>query len=426
MIADIESSFALPPLESFALLMGVLLIVPALCDRMRVPEVVGFIVTGIVLGADLIGVIPRHGIMLDFGSDLGKLLLMFFVGLEIDLGRLRDNRAQAVAFGVLACLAPLAAGAAVALLFGYGLLTAIVVGVLLAPHTLLAAPLFKRAGLMGRAPIVAVTGGTIVTDLLALFVFSMCLTVAESGGGAGPLLVQAGLTLGYIVLVIFGSHLLGRFFFHYFPKREAAEAVFVLGVVALAAHLADLAGIEGIVGAFLVGLSVNALLHGTRIEARLDFLGNFIFIPLFFLSIGLIVDVPGLLTVLTENGLLLAALLAAMIAGKYAAARAARGLFGYRADETRAAWTMTLPHVAATLAVALTAYETVDGNGARLLPESLFGVALALVFVSALAGPLLSGREAARMAKKRGAADGKRSQARNGGTNEAARESPRS
>ena len=109
------------------------------------------------------------------------MFLMFLIGLEINL---QDFRKQAVAssvFGLATFAVPMAAGVAVGLAFGYGTNAAILIGSLLASHTLLGLPVLEKFGLLNSRFALATIGATIFTDIAALLVLAVCLSVHISG-----------------------------------------------------------------------------------------------------------------------------------------------------------------------------------------------------------------------------------------------------
>jgi Kef-type K+ transport system membrane component KefB len=136
----------LPPLAKFAVGMAIIVGVPALSKRLRLPAVVGLLLSGVVLGPHVLDVFGDKRPIADFFADLGKLLLMFFAGLEIDLALFRRAQRKAVTFGLITTSLPLLLGTAVGLLFGYHVVTAVVLGSLLASHTLLGLPIITRIG----------------------------------------------------------------------------------------------------------------------------------------------------------------------------------------------------------------------------------------------------------------------------------------
>jgi len=120
--------------------------IPRLSRYVRLPGVVGLLLSGVVVGPHVLDVFGEQRPIADFFADLGKLLLMFIAGLEIDLTRFRQAQARSMTFGFITTGIPLLLGTAVGLLFGYGLIAAIVVGSLLASHTLLGSPIVARLG----------------------------------------------------------------------------------------------------------------------------------------------------------------------------------------------------------------------------------------------------------------------------------------
>jgi len=137
---------ALPPLAKFAVIMAIIVGIPPLFRRIRLPDVGGFLLSGVLIGPYVIGLDGQHRPTVEFAAELGKLLLMFFCGLEINLTLFRQVQRRAITFGLITTLTPLLLGTAVGFWFGYEPIGAIVLGSLLASHTLLAAPIVSRLG----------------------------------------------------------------------------------------------------------------------------------------------------------------------------------------------------------------------------------------------------------------------------------------
>jgi Kef-type K+ transport system membrane component KefB len=108
-----------PSLARFAIGMAVIVGIPPLSRGARLPAVVGLLLSGVVLGPHVLGLFGEHAPVADFFAELGKLLLMFFAGLEIDITQFRRERNNSFIFGLVTTLIPLLLGTAVGLLFGY-------------------------------------------------------------------------------------------------------------------------------------------------------------------------------------------------------------------------------------------------------------------------------------------------------------------
>lgn len=179
-----DHALLLPTLAKFALGMSIIVGVPPLFRRMRLPAVVGLLLSGVLLGPYCLGVMSKSTPIASFFAELGKLLLMFFAGLEIDLALFRQKRNRTLFFGLLTTLIPLILGTLVGVLFGYWVIPAIVLGSLLASHTLLGLPIVSRLGLVRLEPITVTVGATVLSDTLSLIVFAVCVPVYKAGFSA--------------------------------------------------------------------------------------------------------------------------------------------------------------------------------------------------------------------------------------------------
>ena len=127
----------MPLLAKFAIVMFLLLLLPRIAERAKLPGVVGFMLAGFILGPHGFDVLNQNGPIIGFFSDIGKLLLMFFVGFEIDLGQFNRARNKSILFGILTFGIPLLTGYALAHFLGYGVNSSVLIGSLIASHTLL-------------------------------------------------------------------------------------------------------------------------------------------------------------------------------------------------------------------------------------------------------------------------------------------------
>jgi Kef-type K+ transport system membrane component KefB len=111
--------FTLPALAKFALGMVMLVTIPRLCRRVHVPAAVGLLLGGVIIGPYVLGFFGTDRPIADFMAELGKLLLMFFAGLEIDLALFRRARNRSITFGVTTTVVPSVLGTVVGFTFGY-------------------------------------------------------------------------------------------------------------------------------------------------------------------------------------------------------------------------------------------------------------------------------------------------------------------
>ena len=352
---------------------------------------------GVIIGPYVLGFFGTDRPIADFMAELGKLLLMFFAGLEIDLGLFRRARNRSIAFGITTTVLPLVLGTAVGLAFGYAAIPAIVIGSLLASHTLLGLPILDRLGLKRLESVTVTVGATVMSDTLSLVVFAICVSISTTGFSASALALLLAEIAGYIILVLFGLSRIAAYVLGRVEDEEDAYFVLMLCIMAIAGVLADAIQLPGIVGAFLAGLAVNASARDKPASGKLDFLSKSLFIPIFFIVTGFLINPVEFVQGIIDNFPLVAGIFAALLVGKWGAAWVVGRAFGYSRDEQLTVWSLTLPQVAATLAATLVAHDTLGATGQRLLDDRMLNVVLVLVLVTAILGPVLTEHFAPRL-----------------------------
>jgi Kef-type K+ transport system membrane component KefB len=154
------------------------------------------------------------------------------------------------------------------------------------------------------------------------------------------------------------------------------------------------------VGAFLAGLAVNRILENkANSKERVDFLGKTLFIPAFFAVTGFLIDPRAFAQSIADNFLLVCAIVAAPILGKGIAAFGLGRAFGYSTAGNMVLWAMTVPQLAATLAMAVVAYTTRNSAGEPLMDGSVFNAVFVLIVATSIFGTVLTERFAPRMLK---------------------------
>jgi Kef-type K+ transport system membrane component KefB/nucleotide-binding universal stress UspA family protein len=385
------------PVLIVAVAMAMFLVAPLVMERLRLPGLIGVIVSGAVVGPNGLNLLARDQTIVLLGT-VGLLYLIFMAGIAIDLHGFRRYRNRSLAFGAVSFLVPQAFGTAVGLMLGYSLAGSLLLGSMFGSHTLVAYPIAIRYGIAKNPAVTTAVSGTIITDTTALLVLAV---VAASTRGAldAPFWARLLLMLGaYAALVWYGLPRLGRWFFRNEQTSALAEYAFVLTALFGGAYLARVAGVEAIVGAFLVGLALNRLLpEQGQLTNRIQFVGEAFFIPFFLLSVGMLADVRVLAGDVRTWQVMLAMTLSVVLF-KGGAALLMRRVFGYSRAE---GWTMagmTIPQAAATLAV------TLIGVQVGLLDEAVLNGAILMIIATCVLGPWLVekyGREIALLEEQR-------------------------
>ncbi|HEU0078884.1 MAG TPA: cation:proton antiporter, partial [Longimicrobiaceae bacterium] len=209
------------PVLIVAVAMLVFLVVPLLFERLRLPGIVGLIVTGAAIGPHGLGVLARDQTIVLLGT-VGLLYLMLLIGLELDLDEFRRYRDRSLVFGGLTFLVPGAAGTALATALGYSLPSALLIGAVFASHTLLAYPIASRLGILRNPAVTATLGGTLLAEVLALLLLAV--VVESRGSGLGPAF-WAGLAVPfalYVAAVLVLLPRLARWFFRTVAHQGAS------------------------------------------------------------------------------------------------------------------------------------------------------------------------------------------------------------
>ncbi len=378
------------PVLKFLVILVIILLVPIFLNKIRIPQLLGLIVVGAFVGPHGINLIERDsGIILS--GTAGLLYIMFLAGIEIDLADFKKNSRKSVIFGLYTFVVPMVLGTLAGLyVLEYSLPTSVLMASMFASHTLIAYPLISKLGVAKNQAVNITVGGTMITDTLALLVLAVIVGSAtgEADAAYWIQLTLSILAFGAVVLLTFPP--LGRWFLKTFDD-SISQYIFMLTMVFLGATLAELAGLEAIIGAFLAGLALNRLVPATSpLMNRVEFVGNAIFIPFFLIGVGMLIDYRAFFEG-TETIKVAGVMIVVASAAKFIAALLTQKTFNYNADERRVIFGLSNAQAAATLAAVLVGYNTILGEGTggapiRLLSESVLnGTILMILFTCTLA-----------------------------------------
>jgi Kef-type K+ transport system membrane component KefB len=382
------------PVLKFLLELIIILGAPLLLNKIKVPHLIGLIIAGAAVGPNGLNLLERDSSVVVTGTT-GLLYIMFLAGLEIDMGDFRKNKWKSLTFSVFTFIVPFALG----FLGGYyllhfSLLTAILFASLFSSHTLIAYPLVSKLGVAKNRSVNIVVGGTMITDVLSLLVLAVVVGMTQ-GNATQAFWIKLAISVvifGLIVLLLFP--LIGKWFFKN-VEDKISQYIFVLVIIYLAALLAQLAGIEDIIGAFFAGLALNRLIPRTSsLMNRVEFVGNAIFIPFFLISVGMLIDFKVFFESWETIGVA-TIMLAASIGGKYLAAKITQKTIRLTRDEGRLVFGLSSASAAATLASVMVGYniivsENAAGEPVRLLNEHVLNGSILLILISCTVSSFIS------------------------------------
>ena len=343
------------PVLKFLLILIIILAAPIFLNKIKIPHLLGLIIAGAIIGPFGLNLIERDSIILS--GTAGLLYIMFLAGLEIDIADFKKNTSRSLVFGMYTFIIPMVLGILSGIfILQFSITTSVLLASMFASHTLIAYPLISKLGVVKNKAVTMAVGGTMITDTLALLVLAVIVGMAngEVNSDFWIRLSVSLLAFGLIITILFP--IIARWFFKKFDDN-VAQYIFVLAMVFLGATLAELAGIEAIIGAFLTGLALNRLIpHTSPLMNRVEFVGNAIFIPFFLIGVGMLVDYRAFFK--DWETLKVAAVMTIIATlAKFLAAWLTQKTYKLSLDERRIIFGLSNAQAAATLAAVLIGYN---------------------------------------------------------------------
>ena len=381
--------FTLPladPVLKFLLILLIILAAPLLLNKLRIPHLLGLIIAGAIIGPHGFNLVLRDSSIILSGT-AGLLYIMFLAGLEIDMADFKRNSTKSLAFGMYTFLIPMILGTVVGIwVLRFNVLTSVLLASMFASHTLIAYPIISKLGISKNKAVSITVGGTMITDTLALLVLTIIVGMA-TGQVNDMFWIRLGVSiLIFALIVLFGFPFIGRWFFKH-VHDNISQYIFVLVMVFLGSFLAQVAGMEAIIGAFLSGLALNHLIpQSSPLMNRVEFVGNAIFIPFFLLGVGMLIDYRTFFTSFETIKVGLIMIIVAT-AAKYIAAWMPQKTFHLSTDQRSVIFGLSNAQAAATLAAGMVGYNVITGTDAngepiRLLNESVLNGTILMILVT--------------------------------------------
>ncbi len=387
---NLIAAFSLPvtdPTWIFLIVLVIILFAPLLLGKLRIPHIIGMILAGMAIGEYGFNILERDSSFELFGK-VGLFYIMFLAGLEMDLEDFRKNKVKGFVFGILTFAVPMALGIWSSMsVLDFSLTTSILLSSMYASHTLVAYPIVSRYGIARQRSVNITIGGTVITVTLALVILAV-ISGMYNGTSDGwywlRLFVQVVLLC---LLIVFCFPMLGRWFLRKYDD-PVMQFVFVLAMVFLGGGLMSLTGMEGILGAFLVGIVLNPLIpRVSPLMNRLEFVGNALFIPYFLIGVGMIIDIRSLFAGGTALKVAVVMTVVAT-ASKWLAAFGTQKIFRMSRNERGMMFGLSNAQAAATLAAVLVGHEIIMDNGERLLNDDVLNGTVVMILFTCIISSL--------------------------------------
>ncbi len=377
--SQLSHEFELPlhnPVLIFSLVLLIILLAPILLKRLNIPGIIGLIISGVIIGPYGFNILEQNSAV-DLFSTIGLLYIMFIAGLELDLNEFKAHRNKSLLFGLFTFVIPIVIGFPVCYyLLNYDFNASLLTASMFATHTLVAYPIVSKLGIAKNQAVAITVGGTILTDTAVLIILAVIMGKSQ-GNLDQSFWVRLAVSLAIIsVIMFFVIPKIAKWFFKKLESEKHAHYIFVLAVVFFAAFLAEVAGLEPIIGAFAAGLALNPLIpHSSALMNRIEFIGNALFIPFFLISVGMLVDINVILS--GPMAIFIALTLsAAAIFSKWVAALFTQLAFKYSKAQRQLIFGLSSAHAAATLAVILVGYQ------ANILDENILNGTIILILIT--------------------------------------------
>lgn len=261
--------------------------------RLGQPSVLGKIIIGIILGPAFLGIIQNNDFIHVF-SEIGVLLLMFLAGLETDVKSLNQNMKSAVAVAVLGVITPIILAWAGGELFGLETKESIFLGLVLAATSVsISVQTLREIGWLNSREGATLLGAAVLDDIIVIILIAVAIGFF-TGENVNITLLLGSLAFFFILIFLLGRWIV-PFIVNAVSRFQVSEAIVATALIITFAfaYLADFLGVSGIIGTYFAGIAIGRTNFAETIEEKISPIAYGIFVPFFFIGIGLPVSFEG-------------------------------------------------------------------------------------------------------------------------------------
>lgn len=371
------------PVTIFFIVLAIILVTPLVFNKLKIPHIIGMILAGVVIGPYGFNILDRDSSFAIFGQ-VGLLYLMFLAGLEIDMYHLKLNLRRGLMFGLLTLFVPLVLGVLTSVyIFRLDWLTSMLLGAMYASHTLISYPVAARFGITRSPAVLIAVVGTIIAVIGALLVIAVTVDIQRMGYfSPGSLLRLGFMMLLYCVFILLVYPRLTRFFFQTYGDK-VTQYVYIMALVFMAAWLAQLIGLEPVLGAFFAGLVLNRYVPAASpLMSSIEFVGNALFIPYFLISVGMMINVRTVFD--TDTLLITLVMLAVALVSKWIPAFITGKTTSLGRAGTQVIFGLTTAHTAVALAIVTL------GHSLGLFDQLILNATVLVILVTCSLAPIIT------------------------------------
>jgi monovalent cation:proton antiporter-2 (CPA2) family protein len=258
--------------------------------KLGIPAVIGQLLVGVLLGGAGLNWVHPDILVTDF-SEIGVILLMFLAGLESDLSLLKKYFRPAILVAVFGILLPVILGWGTGLGFDVTQKEALFLGIILAATSVsISVEVLKELNVVNTKEGSTILGASVLDDILVVLVLSLSLTFLTGkteGSVSLPILILE--QIFYFILIFLLVKWIAPFLMRLSEKIYANSAVIIMSLVICLSmsYVADFVGLSAVIGAFFAGIAVSQTKVQKEVFHNIEALGYSVFIPVFFVSVGL-------------------------------------------------------------------------------------------------------------------------------------------
>jgi len=374
------------PVYIFTVLIAIILLSPFLFRLFKIPDVAAFIIAGILIGPYGFKIL-NHDASIELLGTIGLLYIMFTAGLELDPEKLKISRRNSIVFGFFTFIIPFTLGMIISTyLLHLGFTASMLVSIMFSTHTLVAYPIARKLGINKDISVLTTVGGTIITDTLVLMILSFITQKFSDSQFAFQIIKIILFFSIYLIVIFYSFPRIAKWFFKNIKRDRPVHFLFLLLMVCVSSAIAKLMGFEAIIGAFVAGLALNrSIPKNSLLMSHVDFVGNILFIPIFLIGIGMLVNTKVLYTG-TYLWYVSFILIISATSGKWLAAFFTQKILRFTAVQRNLMFGLSSSHAAATIAVILIGYKK------GMIDENIFNATMLIILASSLIASFVTER----------------------------------
>lgn len=367
-----------------AILLLVILVVNKVVEKLKLPGLVALVTAGIALGPSGWHLLESSSSMISLLSNIGLDYLIFITALEFDLQLFRYDKLPILIFTIFTLILSLTGGIFLGKFLNLSDINSIFISIGIAAYSPLAYPLISGWGVIKSHAVKVTMTASLITNLASLIILVLCIKFDQFPNFEINYLISKLTAIAiYLLLILVGLNFLGQEFFKHIGDYDDKKFVFVILCILISLLGAELIGIEQILGVFLAGLAINATLGDGTVKEKLLFIGNVVFIPIFFVCLGLKININ---TIISNHQIINLAILMffVLFITKFIAVLFTKLLYKYQWTETLIMWSLSIPVVGIILTVAM------EGLRVGLLSTELFYSMIILMLMTSIFSPWLT------------------------------------